>query len=369
MRRLSRGKASPVKARGHGGSGKPAPGVMAQLATAFRVHGLAGPAERLLRLDGNLVPEVAAIAAELETFRRAVPSLHHSALHQLVHPGKLLRPLCVLLAGSLGRGIGSRTRNLAVAVELIHNATLLHDDVIDAAETRRGEASARALYGNPASVLSGDWLLIEALRRVRRDGDPELLDRTLSTIEGMIDAEAIQLARRGLLDGGRSEYFRIIEGKTGALFRLAFAFGARAGGLDRTRERALEEYGAGLGVAFQIVDDLLDINGDPALTGKDLLNDLREGKMTYPLLLALERDPELRPILEQALGDGTGAPLAPGATLRIAGTMAETGALHDARALAVATSRDALEGLRGVLGAEAMAPFSALAEMMIQRAG
>jgi octaprenyl-diphosphate synthase len=225
-----------------------------------------------------------------------------------------------------------------VAVELVHSATLLHDDVVDVAERRRGEPAACVVYGNAASIFAGDWLLVAALRRIAAAGVEGVLDRMLAVIDEMIVAESIQLERRGNVAGAREDYFAIVEGKTAALFRWAMIAGARSAGLSPAAEAALERFGLHLGVAFQAVDDELDYADG---TGKDPLADLREGKITYPLVVALEREASLHPRLEALLAEAEPRReelAAIAATVRATGALAATRALaedHVERALAV----------------------------------
>jgi octaprenyl-diphosphate synthase len=240
----------------------------------------------------------------------------------------------VALAARLGAGFSPAALELAVAVELVHNATLLHDDVIDLGETRRGAVAARLVYGNAASIFAGDWLLVEAIRRIELAGVPGTLARALEVIDEMIRAEALQLARRGRLDGDRATYLRIVEGKTAALFRWALFAGARAGGLSLAAEAALDDYGRHLGIAFQLVDDLLDFTGEARTLGKAPFADLREGKLTYPLLLAIERRPALRDLLCETIGEAGDAPVPPAVAATVLEALEQTGALADARALA-----------------------------------
>ncbi len=320
--------------------------VIDQLGDVCRDRGLPDLATRLTSLQDWIQSELNDFEAELETVPRGARVVQQAAHHLLNLGGKYLRPMCVALASKVGTGFDEASRQLALAVELVHTATLLHDDVVDIGDTRRGVPTARVMYGNAASIFAGDWLLVEALRRVRRAGVPTLLDRMLSIIDEMILAESLQLESRGRLRHDRGEYFRVVEGKTAALFRWALYAGARSGGLDEVQCTALEEYGLHLGVAFQLVDDLLDFAGDSRLTGKELFTDLREGKATYPLLLAMERDPELRPIIERAIGDGgAGASLPKTIARAIVNSLERTEALADSRALALERVRRAVSCL------------------------
>jgi octaprenyl-diphosphate synthase len=282
---------------------RPAAGVLAQLGALCTHQGLGALAERLGDLADLTRGDLADCEAALAAVERGDSLVARSAGHLLDLGGKRLRPLCVALAARLGTGFSPAARELAVAVELVHAATLLHDDVVDLGEVRRGAPTARLSYGNAASIFAGDWLLIGALRRVRRAALPGLLDRLLDVIEEMIIAESEQLERRGVARPDRAAWFRIVEGKTASLFRWALAAGGQAGGLDRAACRALEEYGRHLGIAFQTIDDLLDMRGDPGVVGKGLGADVREGKMTYPLIWALERRPELAALVARAADD------------------------------------------------------------------
>jgi octaprenyl-diphosphate synthase len=275
--------------------------VLAQLSSACEHRGLEGLAGRLVELSELCHRDMESFESALAELPRGLSLVHRSADHLLALGGKRLRPMCVALASRLGSGFGPAARDLAVAVELLHSATLLHDDVVDLGERRRGAATARAVYGNAASIFAGDWLLIEAIRRVRAAHVEGVLTRLLDVIETMIFAEAVQLENRGRINTDRAAYFQVIEGKTAALFRWAMFAGARSGGLDDRACEAVTRYGLHLGVAFQAIDDLLDLTGDERATGKALFTDLREGKMTFPLIVALEREPSLLAVLEEVL--------------------------------------------------------------------
>ena len=304
-----------------------------------RLGAVVGPravdlADRLRDLESWIARDLIEVDEELGRLVRGDSLVEKSALHLLDLGGKHVRPLCVALAARAGDGFSAAARQLAVAVEMVHSATLLHDDVVDLGETRRGSPTARLVYGNAASIFAGDWLLVEALRRIRLAGVPGLLDDMLAVIEEMILAESVQLENRGRINTALGDYFRVVEGKTAALFRWAMLAGARAGGLAAPACRALERYGHHLGVAFQAVDDLLDVDGDAALTGKALFTDLREGKMTYPLIVALERDPALLPVLVDCARLPPERPLPADAIERVIAALVATDALADCRALA-----------------------------------
>ena len=305
--------------------------VLDRLARVSAARGARALEERLANLDRWVRADLAGFEAELAVVPRGAKVVQHAAHHLLDLGGKHLRPLCVALASRFGDGFTPRARGLAVAVELVHTATLLHDDVVDLAERRRGEATAAVVYGNAASIFAGDWLLVQSLKRIADVGIAGLLDKMLDVINDMILAESVQLERRGKLDEEaqlRAAYFEVVEGKTAALFRWAMIAGARAAGLSASQEAALERYGLHLGVAFQAVDDELDYREG---TGKDPLVDLREGKITYPLVVALERDRALRPRLQALLAneDPSAAELTAFAT-----AVRGTGALIATRALA-----------------------------------
>ncbi|HEY4182385.1 MAG TPA: polyprenyl synthetase family protein [Kofleriaceae bacterium] len=313
--------------------------VLDRLALVSTVRGAPSLAERLADLDRWVKSDLKDFEAELDALPRGARVVHQAAHHLLDLRGKHLRPLCVALASRFGEGFTPRARSLAVAAELVHSATLLHDDVVDLAERRRGQPTASVVYGNAASIFAGDWLLISALRRIRTSGVEGVLDRMLTVIDEMIVAESVQLERRGKISGAREDYFAIIEGKTAALFRWAMIAGARSADLPVASEAALERFGFHLGVAFQAVDDELDYKDN---TGKDPLADLREGKVTFPLVVAIERDPALRPRLEELLAHETveADQLAP-----IAQAVRASGALQATRALAEDHVQRALNAL------------------------
>lgn len=308
--------------------------VLASLGRACDQRGAGSLTDRLAEINRWLEQDLADVEREIaHVGHNGQTSAEKSVRHLLDRGGKRLRPICVALASRMGSGFNPAARTFAVAVELIHNATLLHDDVVDLGDVRRGAPAARVIYGNAASIFGGDWLLVEALTRVQAAAVPGVLDRALAVIREMVIAEAWQLERRGRVSATAREYFEIVRGKTASLFRWAMFAGARAGGTPDEVCAALEEYGSHLGLAFQIVDDVLDFDGHSAEVGKSLLVDLREGKMTYPLILAAQKSPEVIPLIEEVCRAEEVA-LPPELSRRIMAIVQSTGATRAALDLA-----------------------------------
>jgi len=208
-----------------------------------------------------------------------------SAMHLFDAGGKRVRPMGLLLANACFAPITETARGLAAAAELVHMATLLHDDVIDDGDQRRGRPTSRRVWGNAVSVLAGDLLLVEALRLASRASAvtwTELVD----TLGRLVDGEVVQLRGRVTVSLEESTYFDVVRGKTASLFEWALRAGAREGGAPASAVAALGDFGAHVGVAFQLVDDVLDYDGDESATGKSMLADLAEGKVTLPLIRA-----------------------------------------------------------------------------------
>jgi octaprenyl-diphosphate synthase len=226
--------------------------------------------------------------AVLEAAEGPAP-LERAGLHLLDAGGKRVRPTACLLVTSACGGDPARAVPIAAAAELIHSATLLHDDVIDEGEERRNRPATRVLWGNLVSVLSGDLLLTRALSLVEAAAVPGAMRDLLTTLERLIGGEVAQLHARDRDDLGRAGYLQIVSGKTASLFGFACRSGARVAGRDDLVESA-GAFGEQVGVAFQVIDDVLDLSGDPREVGKRLGADLAEGKTTLPLALALERD-------------------------------------------------------------------------------
>jgi octaprenyl-diphosphate synthase len=247
--------------------------------------------ERLLSIQKLLGEELGWVEENLQRLSaEGVSPATDAAMHLVGQGGKRVRPLAALLSASCFGPLSPKCRTVALVAEVIHSATLLHDDVADDGRERRGTVVSRLVYGNAVSVLGGDLLLVHALQRTASDV-PELLPSLLRTLRALVDGEVLQLRGRTELDLRYETYDRILRGKTASLFGWATEGGAAQGGATPEQQAVLREFGEQIGVAFQLVDDLLDYVGTN--TGKSSLVDLREGKLTLPLVLAVRKIPAL----------------------------------------------------------------------------
>jgi octaprenyl-diphosphate synthase len=202
--------------------------------------------------------------------------------------GKRLRPALLLLSARFCGSHSEAAIRLGAVVELIHSATLVHDDVIDEADVRRGRASANSRWGNHMSVLAGDWLYMQSFRIALRERNFRILDILIELTQNMVEGELLQLTQLGRLEQTETEALDLAFRKTACLLSGCAQLGAVIADRDRHTEQALAEYGRFSGLAFQLVDDLLDFTASPKILGKPVLNDLKEGKITLPLIYALE---------------------------------------------------------------------------------
>ena len=222
--------------------------------------------------------------------------------------GKRLRPVLVLLAAGAGGYRGTAHLELAAVVEFIHTATLLHDDVVDESSLRRGKRTANAEYGNAASVLVGDFLYSRAFQMMVGVGNMRIMEVLADATNAIAEGEVMQLINARDPDLDEARYFDVIQRKTARLFEAAARLGAIVSGAPPLAEAGLARYGAYLGTAFQLIDDVLDYSGDEAQTGKHLGDDLAEGKMTLPLIHVLKHGtPEQAKAVRSAIevGDST----------------------------------------------------------------
>ncbi|MEZ5972803.1 MAG: polyprenyl synthetase family protein [Hyphomonadaceae bacterium] len=215
-----------------------------------------------------------------------VGTIPNLAQHLIDAGGKRIRPLITLAAARLLGGGGDGPRKLAAAVEFIHSATLLHDDVVDVSSMRRGKKSANVVWGNSASVLVGDFLFARSFNLMVETGDIQVLDILARAASVIAEGEVMQLAAANDAETTRERYMEIVAAKTAALFAAAAKSGAVAAGRAGSEASALETYGRELGLAFQLVDDALDYGGASATMGKNAGDDFREGKVTLPVIFA-----------------------------------------------------------------------------------
>lgn len=231
-------------------------------------------------------------AIVLDRMQSEVVLIPELAGHLIAGGGKRMRPMLTLASAALCDYPGTRHHKLAAAVEFIHTATLLHDDVVDGSGMRRGKRTANLIWGNPASVLVGDFLFSRAFELMVEDGSLKVL-KILSHASAVIaEGEVDQLTAQRQIDTDEDKYLRIIRAKTAALFAAACRIAPVVAEAGEEAELALESYGRNLGIAFQLVDDAIDYTSDVATSGKGLGDDFRDGKMTLPIILAFARGSE-----------------------------------------------------------------------------
>jgi len=271
-----------------------------------------------------------------------VPLVAQVSQYIIAAGGKRLRPALVLLmCGALGYR-GEQRLNLAAVVEFIHTATLLHDDVVDESTLRRGRSTANEVFGNPASVLVGDFLYSRAFQMMVEVGDMRIMQTLAEATNVIAEGEVLQLMN--MHDAALSEegYLRVIRSKTAKLFEASARLAALLAQSSPAVEQQCADYGQALGTAFQVIDDVLDYDGEVSEMGKNLGDDLREGKVTLPLIIAMQRGTEdERATLRHAIETGGTEKMA-----QIIAIVQQTGALQATRDAAAAEAQRALNALQ-----------------------
>ena len=258
--------------------------------------------------------------------------------------GKRMRPALVLIAAKAMDYRGSDHHELAAVVEFIHTATLLHDDVVDESDLRRGRETANALFGNAASVLVGDFLYSRAFQMMVAVGSMRIMEVLADATNTIAEGEVLQLMNCHNADIGVEEYLQVIRFKTAKLFEAAGRLGAIIGGASPPIEAGLASYGMHLGTAFQLIDDVLDYSGEEVETGKHLGDDLAEGKPTLPLIHVMKRgSAEQASCVRHAIEEGGRDQFA-----QVLAAVRASGALDTARAYAEAESATAIAALDGL---------------------
>ena len=260
-------------------------------ATIHRISGEKEPSlDPLMALVADDMNSVNAVI--LDRMQSRIPLIPELAGHLIAGGGKRMRPMLTLACARLLEYGGSRHHKLAAAVEFIHTATLLHDDVVDGSGMRRGRKTANIIWGNSASVLVGDFLFSRSFELMVEDGSVKVL-KILSHASAVIaEGEVNQLTAQRRIDTDEQHYLDIIGAKTAALFAAACRIAAVVAERDETQEQALDTYGRNLGIAFQLVDDAIDYASDGVTMGKDAGDDFRDGKVTLPVILAYARGSE-----------------------------------------------------------------------------
>jgi octaprenyl-diphosphate synthase len=236
-------------------------------------------------LKGDLRTVEKALVANLKS---PVPLIPLVGKHITLSGGKRFRPAVLLLAAEACGYTGPRRIVMSVVTEYMHNATLLHDDVVDGGVVRRGKPAANVIYGNPVSILVGDFLFARASQLMTDDGDLDVLGIYARTLVSLSEGEVLQLMRSADRGLSEDEYLRVVFHKTASLIAAASETGAVLAGAEASLRKRLFEYGKAIGIAFQLVDDVLDYIGTEKVLGKMPLQDLREGKITLPLVHALK---------------------------------------------------------------------------------
>ncbi|MEK6334875.1 MAG: polyprenyl synthetase family protein [Acidobacteriota bacterium] len=221
--------------------------------------------------------------------------------------GKRVRPALTILSNYAAGGDGSNYSSIRMAtvMEFLHTATLVHDDVIDKAETRRNRPSINAEFGNQTAVLMGDWLYMSAFETSLTERSLPVLDILTAVTRKMTEGELLQLTLLGRTDVSEEQYFDVIARKTAYLFSACCEIGALLGGADARTQNLLRDYGMNLGIAFQLVDDLLDFTSSEEMLGKPAGADLLEGKVSLPLIFLLQREPEMRAALQTVISEAS----------------------------------------------------------------
>ena len=297
------------------------------------------PIHRALALAAADMQEVdATILRRLES---GVPLVGQVASYIISAGGKRLRPvLLLLMCGALGCRDAQRF-NLAAVVEFIHTATLLHDDVVDESTLRRGRATANEVFGNPASVLVGDFLYSRAFQMMVESQNMQIMQVLANATNIIAEGEVLQLMNMHDASLDENAYLHVIRSKTAKLFEASCELAAILAGSSPVTRAACAEYGQSLGTAFQVIDDVLDYDGNAAEMGKNLGDDLREGKATLPLILAMQRGTsEQRLVIHNAIENGATEELD-----TIIQIVRDTGALAGARAAAAQEAETAIAAI------------------------
>ena len=344
----------------------PIPAYLARVTASLHpLHPSAKPSlDPLLKLTAADMNAVNAVV--LDRMQSEVVLIPELAGHLIAGGGKRMRPMLTCAAAELCDYPGTRHHKLAAAVEFIHTATLLHDDVVDGSGTRRGKRTANLIWGNPASVLVGDFLFSRSFELMVEDGSLKVL-RILSHASAVIaEGEVDQLTAQRQIGTDEDKYLRIISAKTAALFAAACRIAPVVAEAGEEAELALEAYGRNLGIAFQLVDDAIDYTSSAATSGKDLGDDFRDGKMTLPIILAYARGSQVdRRFWQEAI---SGERVSDDDLAHAVRLLRSTEAISDTLERARQYARRALDALARFPSSKAKAALTEAVEFAVARA-
>jgi len=305
----------------------------------------------LARYFAPIQSRLSAVEEELRCILKSdIPFVQELAEHVAQGQGKRLRPTLVLLSSRFCGHEGDLDLRFGAIFELVHTATLIHDDVIDHAQTRRSKPSVNALWGNTLTVLFGDLLYLQSMSRAIEARSWRMMEIFAEVTTRMIEGELIQNHVLFRLDTSRKDYFDIQERKTALLFSGCTETGAVLAGRPEADCLALRRYGLEIGRAFQLVDDLLDYTATSEELGKPALSDLREGKLTLPMLTLLERAPEARAMVERIWAAGESVAIPPADEAELRRLLKEHDALAETRELARKASQAAVAAIKDLKG-------------------
>jgi octaprenyl-diphosphate synthase len=320
-------------------------------------------AQQIFRLIRS---EMAAVEEEFERQARSnIQIIAHIGRYLHQTGGKRVRPALLILSAKIfGEEVDAAVIEMATVMEFLHTATLVHDDVIDGAEMRRGRRAVSTQWGNETAVLMGDWLYMSAFETALQQRNLAILDTLTEATRRMTEGELIQLTLVGNMRITEEQHLEIISRKTGYLFSASCRVGAIMRGASEEERDALADYGLNLGVAFQLVDDLLDFTSDVTKLGKPVLSDLREGKVTLPLIRLLKKHPQFAPAVRAAMEEPAGETRL---AERVLALLDEYGELDHAREEAYAYARHAQEALTIFPDNQYRRALNDIAEFIVER--
>jgi|ERR1051326_4172394 octaprenyl-diphosphate synthase len=319
------------------------------------------------RIFDLVSPELQLVEAEFERQARSnIQVIAYIGEYLRRSGGKRVRPALTILSNYAAGGDGSNYSSIRMAtvMEFLHTATLVHDDVIDKAETRRNRPSINSEFGNQTAVLMGDWLYMSAFETSLAERSLPILDILTAVTRKMTEGELLQLTLLGRTDVSEEQYFDVIARKTAYLFSACCEIGAVLGGADRQTREMLRDYGMNLGIAFQLVDDLLDFTGSEDVLGKPAGADLIEGKVALPLIFLIQRQPEMRLPIQTVISDGDYGRVSRDRLLQ---SLERTGALRMAFERATEYASAALSAVEGLQDSPYAEVLSSLPAYIVER--